>query len=170
MTDKTKITINNETKKYRPNVAAIVLSAKYPHTCEIFIASRTDVENAWQFPQGGIQYGETPEQALYRELREEIGLLPEHVQIVAQTKGWLRYRLPQRYIRSDSDPVCIGQKQKWFLLKLTASAKNIQLNLSDPPEFDQWQWVSYWYPLGQVVNFKRDVYRKAMVELCNQLP
>ncbi|MEM9994241.1 MAG: RNA pyrophosphohydrolase, partial [Acinetobacter pittii] len=116
------------------------------------------------------QFGETPEQALFRELREEIGLLPEHVQIIAQTKGWLRYRLPHRYIRSDSDPVCIGQKQKWFLLKLTAPAKNIQLNLSDPPEFDEWQWVSYWYPLGQVVNFKRDVYRKAMVELCTQLP
>ncbi|MEK5756969.1 NUDIX domain-containing protein, partial [Acinetobacter variabilis] len=84
---------------------------------------------------------ETPEQALFRELREEIGLLPEHVQIIAQTKGWLRYRLPHRYIRSDSDPVCIGQKQKWFLLKLTAPAKNIQLNLADPPEFDEWQWV-----------------------------
>jgi putative (di)nucleoside polyphosphate hydrolase len=96
--------------------------------------------------------------------------LPEHVQIIAQTKGWLRYRLPNRYIRPDSDPVCIGQKQKWFLLKLTASAQHIQLDLSDPPEFDQWQWVSYWYPLGQVVNFKRDVYRRAMVELCSQLP
>ena len=72
--------------------------------------------------------------------------------------------------RSAYDPVCIGQKQKWFLLKLTAPAKNIQLNLADPPEFDEWQWVSYWYPLGQVVNFKRDVYRKAMVELCTQLP
>ena len=64
----------------------------------------------------------------------------------------------------------IGQKQKWFFLKLKNKTKNIQLDLSDPPEFDQWQWVSYWYPLGQVVNFKRDVYRKAMVELCNQLP
>ena len=65
MTDKTKITINNETKKYRPNVAAIVLSAKYPHTCEIFIASRTDVENAWQFPQGGIDEGESSKEALF---------------------------------------------------------------------------------------------------------
>lgn len=61
-------------------------------------------------------------------------------------------------------------KTEGFLLQLTASAHHIRLNLSDPPEFDQWQWVSYWYPLGQVVNFKRDVYRKAMVELCNQLP
>ena len=82
----------------------------------------------------------------------------------------VRHRLPHRYIRPDSDPVCIGQKQKWFLLKLTAPAGNIQLNLSDPAEFDEWQWVSYWYPLGQVVNFKRDVYRRAMMELCMLLP
>ena len=125
--------------------------------------------NAWQFPQGGIQYGETPEQALYRELREEVGLLPEHVQIVAQTKGWLRYRLPHRYIRTIPIPYVLD-KNKVVLLKLTAPTQNIRLNLSDPPEFDQWQWVSYWYPLGQVVNFKRDVYRKAMVELTLPAP
>jgi len=133
-----------DSEGFRPNVGIILAN----ESGQVLWAKRIG-HNAWQFPQGGIQYGETPEQALFRELR---------------------YRLPNRYIRPDSDPVCIGQKQKWFLLKLTASAQHIQLDLSDPPEFDQWQWVSYWYPLGQVVNFKRDVYRKAMMELCNQLP
>ena len=154
-----------DSEGFRPNVGIILAN----DDGQVLWAKRIG-HNAWQFPQGGIQFGETPEQALYRELREEVGLLPEHVQIIAQTKGWLRYRLPHRYIRPDSDPVCIGQKQKWFLLKLTASTRNIQLDLSDPPEFDEWQWVSYWYPLGQVVNFKRDVYRKAMMELCMLMP
>lgn len=150
---------------FRPNVG-IILANDYG---QVLWAKRIG-HNAWQFPQGGIQYGESPEQALYRELYEEVGLLPEHVEILGQTKGWLRYHLPSRYIRSYSDPVCIGQKQKWFLLRLTASAQFIRLNLSDPPEFDQWQWVSYWYPLNKVVNFKRDVYRQAMLELCRYLP
>ncbi|MEK7739720.1 MAG: RNA pyrophosphohydrolase [Pseudomonadota bacterium] len=154
-----------DSEGFRPNVGIILAN----DIGQVLWAKRIG-HNAWQFPQGGIQFGETPEQALFRELREEVGLLPEHVQIIAQTDDWLHYRLPLRYISSDSDPICIGQKQKWFLLKLTASTKNIQLNLSDPPEFDQWQWVSYWYPLGQVVNFKRDVYRKAMMELCMRMP
>lgn len=154
-----------DSEGFRPNVGIILAN----DNGQVLWAKRIG-HNAWQFPQGGIQHGETPEEALYRELREEVGLLPEHVQIIAQTKGWLRYRLPHRYIRSGSEPVCIGQKQKWFLLKLNASTKHIQLDLSYPPEFDHWQWVSYWYPLGQVVNFKRDVYRKAMMELCPQLP
>ncbi len=147
-------------ENYRPNVAIIIVNRKG----KILWCKRKD-GNGWQFPQGGIQFGETPEQALYRELREEVGLLPEHVQIIAQTKGWLRYRLPHRYIRSDSDPVCIGQKQKWFLLKLTASPHHIQLNLSDPPEFDEWQWVSYWYPVSKIVDFKKEVYRSALAQL-----
>ena len=154
-----------DSEGFRPNVGIILAN----DIGQVLWAKRIG-HNAWQFPQGGIHFGETPEQALFRELREEVGLLPEHVQIIAQTEGWLHYRLPLRYIRSDSDPVCIGQKQKWFLLKLVASTNHIQLNLNDPPEFDQWQWVSYWYPLGQVVNFKRDVYRRAMLELCMQLP
>lgn len=117
-----------DSEGFRPNVGIILAN----DNGQVLWAKRIG-HNAWQFPQGGIHYGETAEQALFRELREEVGLLPEHVQIVAQTKGWLRYRLPHRYIRSDSEPVCIGQKQKWFLLKLIASTKHIQLHLSDPP-------------------------------------
>lgn len=154
-----------DSEGFRPNVGIILAN----DIGQVLWAKRIG-HNAWQFPQGGIQYGETPEQALYRELREEIGLLPEHVQIVAQTKGWLRYRLPQRYIRSDSDPVCIGQKQKWFLLRLDEpNTQHIRFD-EGKPEFDHWQWVSYWYPLGQVIHFKRGVYRRALQELARELP
>ncbi|MFA5631902.1 MAG: RNA pyrophosphohydrolase [Porticoccaceae bacterium] len=122
-------------------------------------------QEAWQFPQGGIHDGETPEQALYRELYEEVGLKKHQVKLLSQTRGWLRYRLPQRYIRRHSHPLCIGQKQKWFLLELTDSASNIRFDCGDKPEFDNWSWVSYWYPLRQIVDFKREVYRKALKEL-----
>ncbi|MEY4516915.1 MAG: hypothetical protein RL180_1261 [Pseudomonadota bacterium] len=154
-----------DSEGFRPNVGIILANAHG----QVLWAKRIG-HDAWQFPQGGIQYGETPEQALYRELKEEIGLDPEHVRILAQTRGWLRYRLPHRYIRQDSSPICIGQKQKWFLLQLTASTREIRLDACHPAEFDHWMWVSYWYPLGQVVAFKRDVYRKAMIELCGRLP
>ena len=116
-----------DSEGFRPNVGIILAN----DIGQVLWAKRIG-HNAWQFPQGGIHFGETPEQALFRELREEVGLLPEHVQIIAQTADWLHYRLPLRYIRSDSDPVCIGQKQKWFLLKLVASTNNIKLNLNDP--------------------------------------
>jgi putative (di)nucleoside polyphosphate hydrolase len=108
---------------------------------------------------------------MYRELWEEIGLEKHHVKILAQTRGWLRYRLPRRYVRYENPPpVCIGQKQKWFLLGLVSHDGDINLNHCHPPEFDDWQWVSYWYPLNQVVSFKREVYRKALQELAPRTP
>jgi len=110
---------------------------------------------------------EKPEQALYRELKEEIGLEEGAVEVIACTKGWLRYRLPSRYLRQASQ--FVGQKQKWFLLKLLSDESEISLRVSSTPEFDQWRWVSYWYPLGQVVAFKRDVYRRALKELAPHL-
>ena len=122
-------------------------------------------QNAWQFPQGGINQDETPEQALFRELTEEVGLVSEDVRIIGATRGWLHYRLPRRMIRGGASPVCIGQKQKWFLLEMLSPDTHVRVDSSHSPEFDGWQWVSYWYPLGQVVPFKREVYRRALREL-----
>lgn len=124
-------------------------------------------QEAWQFPQGGINRGESPEDALYRELYEEIGLATEDVRLLAQTRGWLRYRLPGRYIRRHSQPLCIGQKQKWFLLELTTSASRIRFDRGEKPEFDNWSWVNYWYPIRQIIDFKREVYRRALKELAS---
>lgn len=121
-------------------------------------------QHSWQFPQGGIDQGETAEQAMYRELHEEVGLKPEHVEILSVTKNWVRYKLPKRLIRQGSNPVCIGQKQKWFLLQLNCKEQDVNLLHSGHPEFDDWRWVSYWYPVRNVVSFKRDVYRRVMKE------
>ena len=127
-------------------------------------------QNSWQFPQGGIDAHETPTEALYRELKEEVGLQPEHVQIIASTEGWLSYLLPKRYVRFDSGKACIGQKQKWFMLELVGEESHINLEGgNEPAEFDHWKWVSYWYPLSHVVEFKRDVYQRALTELSPQL-
>ena len=144
---------------YRPNVG-IVICNRYGQV----LWARRYGQNSWQFPQGGIKLNETPEQAMFRELNEEVGLQPKDVKILSVTNGWLRYKLPKRMIRWDNQPVCIGQKQKWFLIELISDTSVINLNMSPTPEFDDWKWVSYWYPIRQVIAFKRDVYRKAMKE------
>ena len=101
---------------------------------------------------------------MYRELEEEVGLLPDTVSILGRTSGWLRYRLPKRYVRKNEAPVCIGQKQIWFLLRLVAPESDIRLDAHEAPEFDHWRWVSYWYPVTAVVDFKQDVYRQALTQ------
>ena len=145
---------------FRPNVG-IMLANDHGQ----LLWARRIGQDAWQFPQGGINRGETPEQALYRELEEEIGLAPEAVEVLAVTRGWLRYRLPRRFIRKGQHPVCIGQKQKWFLLRMLADDSAVRVDDNPKPEFDHWRWVSYWYPLSQVIAFKREVYRSALKEL-----
>ncbi len=130
---------------------------------QVFLAKRIGML-AWQFPQGGMQEEETPEQSMYRELKEEIGLNPDDVEILSSTRRWLRYRLPGRLVRHHAQPLCIGQKQKWFLLKLANKNAVVDLQANGNPEFDSWAWVSYWYPLKQVVTFKRRVYVMALKE------
>lgn len=125
-------------------------------------------QDAWQFPQGGVNENETIEQALYRELHEEVGLEQKDVSIIAESKGLLSYRLPPRLVRADK-PLCIGQKQKWYLLRLESTDDAIALERSHKPEFDGWAWVKYWYPLHQVVAFKREVYRQALTEFSQVL-
>ena len=144
---------------YRYGVGIILVNERR----QVFFAKRIGMA-AWQFPQGGIQEDETPEQTLYRELKEEIGLNPEDVSILSCTKQWLRYRLPHRLVRHYAKPLCIGQKQKWFLLRLINQDAQIDLCANQDPEFDSWAWVSYWYPLQQVVTFKRRVYVMALKE------
>ncbi|HEY9134367.1 MAG TPA: RNA pyrophosphohydrolase [Pseudomonadales bacterium] len=125
---------------------------------------------SWQFPQGGVDQGESSEQALYRELQEEIGLVEKDVEVIASTQAWLKYTLPKKYLRTRNNPGCIGQKQKWYLLRLLAEESNINLASGDVAvEFDHWRWVSYWYPLSNVIDFKKDVYRQALKELSPHL-
>jgi len=150
-----------DSEGFRPNVGIILAN----DAADLWWGRRVGGRDAWQFPQGGLDSGESTEQAMYRELREEIGLRPDDVEILASTRGWLRYRLPERFIRQNQQPLCIGQKQKWFLLRMRAPDSAVDLEAGDKAEFEDWSWVSYWYPLSRIVAFKREVYRRALREL-----
>ena len=145
---------------FRPNVGIILINARN----EVFWGKRIG-EHSWQFPQGGIKYGETPEQAMYRELHEEVGLLPEHVRIVGRTRDWLRYEVPDKFIRREIRGHYRGQKQIWFLLRMVCRDCDVHLRATDHPEFDAWRWSQYWVPLDAVIEFKREVYQIALTEL-----
>lgn len=145
---------------YRLNVGIILVN----DSGRVFWGRRHG-HDAWQFPQGGLATGETPLEAMYRELCEEVGLEPGDVDVLGSTKRWLKYRLPRQYLRHGSEPLVIGQKQKWFLLRLVASEQKVRLDLSDSPEFDSWRWIDYHEPQEQVIFFKRQVYAQAMKEL-----
>lgn len=147
---------------FRANVGMVI----HDDGGRVLWARRAGAADAWQFPQGGVGRGEDVEQALFRELREETGLGEGDVEIRACTKGWLRYRVPPQLRR---DGTFVGQKQKWFLLRLLSGADSVRVADGANPEFDAWRWVSYWYPVGQVVAFKRDVYRRALAELAPKL-
>jgi putative (di)nucleoside polyphosphate hydrolase len=155
---------------YRPNVGIVLVNARN----EAFWGKRVN-QHAWQFPQGGIQHRETPQQAMYRELEEEIGLLPGHVRLLGRTRDWLRYEVPEKWMRrarpaaepggSAGRGGYRGQKQIWFLLRMLGRDCDVKLRASGHPEFDAWRWHGYWVPLESVIDFKREVYRQALIEL-----
>jgi len=140
---------------FRANVGIILAQGS-----TVFLGGRVN-GRGWQFPQGGVSRGESVEAALFRELREEIGLEPGDVKVLGATRGWLRYRLPRHYIRDR----CIGQKQRWFLLRLLAAESKLRFDLTPQAEFDRWRWTDYWTPVQEVVYFKRRVYVRALHEL-----
>jgi len=156
---------------YRPNVGIVLANQRN----EVFWGKRVN-QHAWQFPQGGIKHGETPVQAMYRELEEEIGLQQAHVRVLGRTREWLRYDVPERWSRHRDGPgreppaepsarAYRGQKQIWFLLRMTGRDCDVRLRASGHPEFDAWRWNDYWVPLESVIEFKREVYRQALIEL-----
>jgi putative (di)nucleoside polyphosphate hydrolase len=138
---------------YRANVGIVLTNNKQ----QVLLAKRFK-QDAWQLPQGGIDSNESELDALFRELSEEIGLKSEHVNVLAKTPKWLRYKLPTHLIRNTKNSRCIGQKQVWYLLELISGEANIQLDTHSAIEFDDWQWVDYWQPIEQVIDFKRTIY------------
>ncbi len=150
-----------DARGYRANVGIVIMNDER----QVFLGGRARARG-WQFPQGGIRRGERAEEALFRELAEEVGLQPAHVEVLAQTRGWLHYRLPQQFIRRDSTPRCIGQKQRWFLLRLGAEDSALRFDSTEqPPEFDRWRWADWWEGVRDVIYFKRHVYSRALHEL-----
>ncbi|MEQ1895570.1 MAG: RNA pyrophosphohydrolase [Planctomycetota bacterium] len=149
---------------YRPNVGVILANPRN----DVFWGKRVN-QHAWQFPQGGIKAGESPEQAMFRELEEETGLKADHVRVLGRTRHWLRYEVPERWMRRDWRGAYRGQKQIWYLLRLTGRDSDVKLRASGHPEFDAWRWQDYWIPLETVIEFKREVYRQALTELHRHL-
>lgn len=146
---------------FRLNVGIILINREG----KLFWGKRAGLENAWQFPQGGVNPYETLKETMYRELSEEIGLSPDDVEILGVTKRWMYYRLPYSMQRHHQKPLCIGQKQKWFIMGLLGPDDHICFDKTNSPEFVSWCWVDYWYPLQQVISFKHEVYKKALHEL-----
>ena len=144
---------------FRANVGIILMD----DASRVLIAGRRG-RSGWQFPQGGVKSEESAEEAMYRELREEVGLEPEDVGVAGVTREWIRYRLPQKYLRKRG-PTCIGQKQRWFLLTLRTAPEKLCFDSTSEPEFDRCRWVDYWQPVEEVIYFKRQVYIRALSEL-----
>lgn len=149
---------------FRANVGIILANSDN----KLMLGGRVGAKG-WQFPQGGMVEGEEPDEAMFRELHEEVGLLESDVEILAVTDDWLRYKLPEKFIRRNSTPVCIGQKQRWFVLRLTSGEDALSFDGCDKPEFDRARWVDFWRPVNEVIYFKRRVYARALYELGSAL-
>ena len=147
---------------YRANVGIVLMNQHK----ELFFAKRR-YQSGWQFPQGGIKLGETPESAMYRELLEEIGLTKNETELLSESSHWYQYKIPKKHLRKlkKGKPFVIGQKQKWFLLKLMDSDETISLTHAPKfQEFDSWKWVDPTLPAKLVIGFKQRVYEKVLTE------
>ena len=149
---------NNE--GYRPNVAMVVINSMN----KVLICRRKNTRT-WQFPQGGIDNGEDIKKAMYRELAEEVGLSKADVSLVGESEGTITYDIPKTIRSKVLGGKFKGQEQKWFLLKLKKDNSEIKLDNEAFPEFDKYEWVSFWQPLNRIVDFKREAYREALSEL-----
>ena len=145
---------------YRLNVGIMVANS----VGELLLCKRKGM-NSWQFPQGGIDKNEDPFRAAKRELFEEVGISSKYVELIKSSNDWYKYDVPKKSRRRILvNKKFKGQKQKWFLFKLK---ENTKISFENDPdnEFENFKWVSYWYPLAVIVSFKEDVYRKALNEL-----
>jgi len=145
---------------FRANVGIILANTDN----KLLLGGRVGAKG-WQFPQGGMLKGEEPLDAMFRELHEEVGLEAGDVELLGVTSDWLCYRLPDKFIRRNSQPLCIGQKQRWFMLRLVSGDERVRFDRSDKPEFDRIRWVHFWRPVNEVIYFKRRVYARALHEL-----
>jgi len=146
----------SELKNYRLNVAAVIVSSNYPHEKKIFVAERSDISGMWQFPQGGIDDGETPEEALFRELEEEIGTA--EVELIGEHPEWISYDFP-KHVAKKMHPYC-GQTQRYFLVRLKdESLVNLE---TSHPEFKDHKYIEVDSVLDLVAKFKKPVYEQVI--------
>ncbi len=154
---------------HRPAIGIIVVNERG----QVLVARRNDMENQWQFPQGGIDSNETPQEAVFRELLEETGINQNSVEILGNTEKYLKYDYPpmvmQELNRSKTWRYD-GQQVQFFLIRYFGSDEAIDVQNVPKPEFDAWKWVDYWEPLNLIVEFKRDMYDRALTELVQNLP
>ena len=148
---------------YRPNVGIIIFN----RDGKIMWCKRKQGDG-WQFPQGGIDRGESPLEALYRETYEEVGLKKHQVKIVRENERWIGYDVPKDRVPkyfSFKNRRFKGQTQKWFLAEFLGNNEDINLSVHSQIEFSEWTWSSYWHPITGGIEFKRDAYRKALNDL-----